>query len=252
MIITFLGVGEAFDKSQPNTSILIQAQEKTLLIDCGYSLPQKLWQFHSDPNLINAVYLSHAHADHYFGLPAIIARMSEDGRNKPLTILGHKQTLEKAQQMIPLAYSNLLERNIFKLKWQPVTASQKPLTPTNLPFQLQFAPTNHAIPNLAVRVRHQQKSICYSGDGQPTKQSLALFKHCQLLIHESYFLEKNTGGHSSVKQQIELIDNLEVERLALVHIQRTILQNRQEAIKKLLAQVSTNVVQPEPGDQIKI
>lgn len=249
MKINFLGVGEAFDENHANTSIVIQHPEHKLLIDCGYSVPQKLWQFDSDPNLIDTIYLSHAHADHYFGLPPILARMGGDRRTKPLNILGHEQTLEKAQQLAPLGYGSLLEGDEFQLNWQPVNYTE----PFNLkPFQLSFAPTGHITPNLAIRLEVNDKSICYSGDGRPTDKSLELFKHCNLLIHDSYHLDRDARGHSSVERQIQLAEKLKVNKLALVHINRSVKQDEQRKIMDLMKQAKTTVFQPESGDQLEI
>jgi ribonuclease BN (tRNA processing enzyme) len=249
MKINFLGVGEAFDENHANTSILIQHPEHKLLIDCDYSLPQKLWQFDPNPDLIDSIYLSHAHADHYFGLPPILARMGVDGRAKPLTIIGHEQTLKKAQQIDVLGYDSLLDSDAFKLNWQPVNQTE----PLNLePLKLSFASTGHVVLNLAIRVEVDDKSVCYSGDGRPTDKSLELFKHCDLLVHDCYHLDRDARGHSSVERQIQLAEELKVDKLALVHINRTIKQDEQRKIMDLMKQANTTVFEPNSGDQLEI
>ena len=95
--ITVLGCGEAFDDALPNNSYLVRIGGSVLLLDCGYSIPPRLWHFEHDDSAVDLIYISHAHADHYFGLPAVLGRMWEQGRTMPLTILqGHFQAAKAA------------------------------------------------------------------------------------------------------------------------------------------------------------
>ncbi len=84
MKVEFVGVGEAFDETLPNNSQILQWGDSRLLIDCGYSIPHAFWKHHPDSEYLDAIYISHRHADHYFGLPSILVRMAEDGRKKKL------------------------------------------------------------------------------------------------------------------------------------------------------------------------
>ena len=48
--VTVLGCGEAFDERYTNTSLLLNAHQKTILLDCGYSAPAPLWNAVADPD----------------------------------------------------------------------------------------------------------------------------------------------------------------------------------------------------------
>ncbi len=104
MKVEFVGVGEAFDETLPNNSQILEWQDARLLIDCGYSIPQALWKLHPDPEYLDAIYISHRHADHYFGLPSVLVRLAEDKRKKPMTVISAEGTRQTVLEMIDYAY----------------------------------------------------------------------------------------------------------------------------------------------------
>src|SRR5947209_3072303 len=94
MRIVLLGSGEAFDETLGNTSALV-ISDSVVLID--------------------AIYISHGHADHYFGLPALLTRMWEEGRKKPLTLVSQEQVLHQIGQLLELGYAGLRTRFAFPI-----------------------------------------------------------------------------------------------------------------------------------------
>ena len=87
LLVTFLGVGEACDERLPNTSVLIQPQNKetgSLLLDCGFTVPASFFAYNQDPEDLSAIWISHFHGDHFFGLPLLLLRLYEEGRRAPL------------------------------------------------------------------------------------------------------------------------------------------------------------------------
>lgn len=82
MKITVIGCGNAFSKHNFNQSFLLQEGGQSLLIDCGYQVPAAL--IHHGIRLadIDAIYISHAHADHIGGLEEV-AFSRYDWKNRP-------------------------------------------------------------------------------------------------------------------------------------------------------------------------
>ena len=95
MQLLVLGTGEAFDdKGLGNTSFIYSAKRQpTVLFDCGYQVPERLWQYPKIYPSIDAIYLTHLHGDHTMGLAPLFIRFLEEGRTKPLTIIGPKGVL---------------------------------------------------------------------------------------------------------------------------------------------------------------
>ena len=103
MKVVFLGVGEAADENHPCNSHLILSKTN-LLLDCGYSIPRQVWKYNKDKDLIDAIYISHLHADHCFGLPALLIRMMEEKRTKPVAIICKTEFVTQIKQIIDLGY----------------------------------------------------------------------------------------------------------------------------------------------------
>lgn len=72
--LQMIGTGSAFAKKYNNNNALIRAGEFTLLVDCGVTAPRALDQLGLEPNKINAVLITHLHADHVGGLEELAFR----------------------------------------------------------------------------------------------------------------------------------------------------------------------------------
>jgi ribonuclease Z len=68
-------------------AILLRAGGDRLLIDCGEGTQRQLLRSVGLPDL-DAVFLTHYHADHWLGLPGMLKTFDLRGRDKPLAIYG--------------------------------------------------------------------------------------------------------------------------------------------------------------------
>lgn len=217
MRIVILGSGEAFDETLGNTSALA-ISETTILIDCGYAAPFQVWHYDSSPNLIDAIYISHPHADHYFGLPALLTRMWEEGRKKPLTLISQKQVLEQIWEIIDLGYMNMRKRLEFSIDAVEAMIGAEV---SYGEFHMRFAPTMHSVTNLAARIETAGRTFCYSGDGMFTDESRTLFRGADLLLHEAFAFAESPI-HADIPRLIAMAEEARVKHLVLTHIQRRV------------------------------
>lgn len=223
MRVRYIGVGEAVDESLPNTSLLVETPNGNILLDCGFSAVQQLWRRVPDKDHVDLVYLTHEHADHTFGLPALLIRMLVDGRKKPLLICGHTALVPKLERLLESGYPTLRKEFSFPLEFR---GFDRELTWKDC--VLRIAPTTHSVPNYAVRIESQGKAMCFSGDGMFTSESQALYRRSSLLVHEAFTRDAPKWGHASISSVRELADRLRPGKVDLVHLERFTRRERAE------------------------
>ena len=241
-----LGCGEAFDERLPNTSFLLRTASFTALLDCGYSAPPQVFKYTSAED-VDLIYITHAHADHYFGLPAVLGRWWEEGRLKPLTIVSQPSVIEQIKDIMEYGYRTLASRFQYPIEYRAVQAGE----PLQLHgAQFDFAPTKHSVSNYAVRIQAGGQTICYSGDGMFTNESAALFAGTDLLLHEAFSFQPSTV-HADIDALIEMAKQQRVGRLALVHIQRTVRRDP-DRVLKAMKESAVSASMPEPGTEFSL
>ena len=232
MKVTVVGCGEAFDEAFPNTSLYVEGPI-SMLLDCGYSVPPRFWSMGvpvSEPDLI---YISHAHADHYFGLPGLLGRMWEEGRTKPLVVLSQPGVLDQIKDVLEYGYRTLANRFAFPLEYR---AADGVVECGGVHFS--FAPTTHAVTNYAVRIESEGRTVFYSGDGAVTEPSKRLMADADLAVHEAWSYDPHPV-HADIPTVIAAANEGRVKTVALVHVRRGL---RRELTEVPGAQL------PVPGD----
>src|ERR1700754_841738 len=90
MKLTIVGSGDAFGSGgRFNACFMVEAGERTVLLDFGASSLVALRAQNIDPNRIDAIVLSHLHGDHFGGLPFLLLDYQLLARREtPLLIVG--------------------------------------------------------------------------------------------------------------------------------------------------------------------
>jgi len=246
MKVVFLGVGEAFDENIPNNSQLIITDKTKLLLDCGLTAAPQVWKFSPDPNLIDVINISHQHADHYFGLPGLLLRMWEGGRERDVTIICQKELKDSFWAFMDVAYKDFTKK--FKYKINLIESVEG----KDIIFQdlrLSFEKTVHSGENLSVKVSDGKHNIAYSGDGSPLSGT-GFYKGLDLLTLETYLYDEEKIGHSSMVSATKFAEENDVKCLALTHINRYFRKNDLAGIKDKLKNDKVKIIIPEPMDEI--
>lgn len=246
MEIYFLGVGEACDPNHSNTSILVNtAGNDRILLDCGFTVPHNYFSLCEDPDELDILWISHFHGDHFFGIPLLLLRFWEMGREKPLVICGQSGIKEKVAQVMELAYPGFLRKLQFTLDFSEIEPGSL-LKRENVLWQT--AENVHSQRCLSVRIEDGCHSLFYSGDGKPTEKTLTLATGCNMIIHESFWSDKTASGHGNVKICLEFAVKAKADNLALVHLSRNVRKDHKESILKALQDAPFNALLPEEGD----
>lgn len=93
--ITFLGTGSAFSKKYGNNSAVVTVENngvtKNLMIDCGRTTPDDLHNSKFSWTDIDAIFITHLHGDHVYGLEEAAFMGRYVFNKKPHLILPHRK-----------------------------------------------------------------------------------------------------------------------------------------------------------------
>ena len=89
LVLTILGNNSAIPAfGRHPTAQVLQTDNDSFLIDCGEGTQTQLTKYKIRRSKITAIFISHLHGDHYFGLIGLITSMSLLGRTQTLNIYG--------------------------------------------------------------------------------------------------------------------------------------------------------------------
>ncbi|HEX9983209.1 MAG TPA: ribonuclease Z [Thermoanaerobaculia bacterium] len=87
--VIFLGTSSATPSRERNVSSLAMILDgHVLLFDCGEGTQHQLLRAPVRLGSLDAIFISHLHGDHVYGLPGLLATLSLNGRTAPLPIYG--------------------------------------------------------------------------------------------------------------------------------------------------------------------
>lgn len=105
--VYFLGTAAALPTPNRNpTCIMIRRGSDTLLFDCGEGAQQQMMRARTGFT-VDAVFITHWHADHYLGLCGLVQTMAFNGRKEPLTIYGPKWVHEFAAALEDISHTKI-------------------------------------------------------------------------------------------------------------------------------------------------
>jgi ribonuclease BN (tRNA processing enzyme) len=224
--LTVLGCsGSGPGPDSPASGYLLTAGGTRLLLDLGNGSFGAL-QRHLDPWLLDAVVLSHLHADHCADMTNLVVHRryhpAPPETAEPLPVFGPADTATR----LALAYSaSPEERESTDLS--DVLAFRKAADGGVLAdVTLRTAPVAHPVEAYALRVEHGGRSLVYSGDTGPCAALVELAEGADVLLCEASWphvvpgrwTEPPGGLHMSGRQAGEHAATAGVGRLLLTHV----------------------------------
>jgi ribonuclease BN (tRNA processing enzyme) len=179
--LLFLGSGNAFAaEGRAFSSFLLNGR---YLFDCGPTILQQLRKANLPSNEIDAVFISHFHADHFFGLPFLFLDARFAGRSRDLVIVGPPGIEERTERLLDIGYPVVLENPAYTRRYQEVTDGG--CGEVN-GLRYAAAQVKH-VPGLecfAYRAELDGRSVVYSGDTTLCDPLLALVSGADVVVVE--------------------------------------------------------------------
>ncbi len=215
--LIILGTAASIPDAEHDTiGLVLRARGWAVLIDCGGSPLHKLARFDISLDQIQAVVLTHRHADHVYGLPMLIQGLWLGGREASLPIHGPAEALQVARRLLSL-FSLDRRDDMFRIDWRPVPLRQGQHVLDMDSVRISAAPAVHGdVCTIALRFEDLEsgRSIVYSADTEPCDQVVRLAAGADLLLHEA---TGDSMGHSSPGQAAQVARQAGALRLVLIH-----------------------------------
>ncbi|QGG49279.1 MBL fold metallo-hydrolase [Heliorestis convoluta] len=222
--ITFFGTGNGLSyPNRENTFFLVQhlPNNSAYLVDCGGSPWVKLVKAGVGPEDLKALLITHGHADHTYGLPALIQSLWLAGRKSPLSIYcptGAEKIIKGLLELFDLP----AKPNMYEIIIQEQPLERETLALRDGGLQITTFPALHGIPTMGMvfydKKDHKTVNVVYSADTvyNPLLETLA--KDASCLIHECNGADKAMGQHSSLHDVVRLMKKTVPEQVVLVHL----------------------------------
>jgi ribonuclease BN (tRNA processing enzyme) len=223
--VTFLGTGNAFAAGgRAHSAILVSHEGGALLLDCGAaSLPAITRAV--DPGLIDAIAVTHLHADHFGGIPSLLDEQKWNGRARPIAI-GGPPSLRRRLDQVAAGFGMDFRELPYDL-----TVVVLGSVPTSLAgAQVTAVPVRHspdAEPH-GLRVRVGDKVLAYSGDATWSPALAELADGADLFISECTWYDTRDPVHLNAIDLSTHGADLRARRIVLTHLGAEALARRAE------------------------
>lgn len=217
-----LGVGDAFSAERYSTAFALRAEGRWLLVDCPHPIRKMLREAATragvevDLGDLDAVALTHLHADHASGLEGLgffhrfalgrrarlavhpeVARRLWDGH----LAAGMEQLVDGSGEATRLGLGDYFDL-VALAEGQPTRVG---------PFEVECRFTRHHVPTTALRVSAGGRRIAFSADTAFDSGLIEWLGEADLVVHEA-----GLGGHADPDRLARLPTELRT-RMRLAH-----------------------------------
>lgn len=216
MRLTIIGSSGSFPgPASPASCYLVEAGGFRLLLDLGNGALGAL-QKYTDIYGIDAVYLSHLHADHCFDLCSYwVARTYPQGGPKPrIPVYGPPGVADRMAEAYGLDPDPGMRETFDFVELTPGEVDIGPITAT-------VDRVNHPVDAFGIRLEHEGSTLAYSGDTATCDELTRLALDTDLFLCEASFHDHHDNPHGVHLTGAEAgahADRAGARRLVLTHL----------------------------------
>jgi ribonuclease BN (tRNA processing enzyme) len=171
----------------------------------------------ADPFAIDAVLLTHLHADHCLDLTAyyVARKYHPSGPRPPLLVYGPTDTAARMARAYDLPGQPRIASEFTFRVWSP----EEPVRIG--PFDVEVTRVAHPVEAYALRIEHDGRRLVYSGDTGPCEALVDIARNADLLLCEASFLEGGDNPpdlHMTGREAADHATRAGVSRLVLTHV----------------------------------
>ncbi|QOP46419.1 MBL fold metallo-hydrolase [Sulfurimonas paralvinellae] len=145
MKLTFLGTSAGKPTKERNVTALaleFDQDNKWYLFDCGEATQHQILKTSLSIGKLSAIFITHLHGDHYYGLPGLLSSKTLDKAFAPLSIYGPKGLKQFIECVMDISEEHLgYKLEIIEIKANTVLSFDK--------FSLKVLPLVHSVESFA-------------------------------------------------------------------------------------------------------
>lgn len=224
MRLTILGTATPYPRpDNPCSGYLVQHADTSIWVDAGTGTLAEL-QRHIPLSALDAIWISHAHADHtadlltaYYAL-----RFADLTLSRPVPLIGPSGLVDRMVGFLGHRSTALIPE-VFEVTemrgWQERVIGD---------LGLSWGPLDHGIPAFGLRVEAGGRSLAYSGDSAYCESLVELAEGADLFLCEAGASQHPSDGavHCTPEDAARLAREAGVTRLVLTHIDAADAQTR--------------------------
>jgi ribonuclease Z len=215
-----------------------------MLVDCGDGISRAVLNLNISFNSIDCILISHLHADHYTGLPSLLAQMKLAGRKKILSVFVNSSEKDFIEDFIFHSYL-FKERMSFDLKIVAFDDEREIKVNENFNFTTRLnshldkykkydTENKLGFASLSFLFKDDENSLIYAGD-IGTEKDLYLFNQ-----KVDLFITETT--HIKVENLIDIFEKLNPGKLILTHIGDDFEESLEQYLESLPEHLKSRII----------
>lgn len=250
MDVCFLGTGASYSRGKrQNTSLLIKAQKKRILIDCSGFPEFSLAKHNVKVSEISDVILTHSHVDHIYALPSLIHTirlnlMPQGGGSVRLFAL--PETLRVTKDLIDV-FGLREKKNPVRIDFKPLLSSEGYIDVDVEGIKIEYFCVCHgSTPTIGLSISENKNHLLFSSDSEICQSIIRRIKPSTILIHDCGSGMSPQNKHAGADELSKMLSNHPCKRLFLCHLP-DLSEEKIDEIKKVI-KYSFNGELIFPGD----